>query len=599
MITIHVRAVPGDPSPHPVVAIAKLAAGVLVVAALPLLLACHASAACPYRPTDADGCRDAPENGVFLKRDLTEHARQGQQRTVLASHPMPFNVPAWDYPIGYAKDAVLRDPRHDRLPDGCVFMPRGAPFSGGPQVDCAAAPLAAGPLLIERWNFYQDKDCIRLRIEASVGRPVIIRDNAFRNGATCYVSNGAMVDIVNGTFPLEVSRNVFDGDHPGVRDTALAATTRGWHPIRDGRRDAGSGVGPTVLRYNVFVQNPGRALISFSNGPIDFSFNYVEDMGLAYAINNEHVEVDAVNNPKPGVLGAWRFINNLILEGSAGVSHAGAATFYISNGFDDGSVIDDVKIRNNVVIINVPAGGSAFTGAALFATGHNRYKLGVNAAKGFYAIAVTGNYVDPAGAYACALNSPYARDVEAVISGNTLSIAAIGSGLKVFPAGARLIGRQIKPAIIQAFEPSGDGGTGGAKIVGHIDTDSSGQGGVLTVTAVPLGLVGVGDPVTGQGVREGTVITSAEKPGGGPGRYRVNLSQTTANGTMILVGVGRYRIDGPPQSASAKDLQITPDVPTYWGSAATHDANYSLTDNSVIVGYPDLGEHGAQCAGHF
>jgi hypothetical protein len=86
---------------------------------------------CLY-PTD-NGCAAANQNGSFKNTSLLTSAQQSGQTSRLPSHPMTFNIPGVDYPIGPDKTLTPQDPR--TISDGvCAYAATGGPM---PWVYCA------------------------------------------------------------------------------------------------------------------------------------------------------------------------------------------------------------------------------------------------------------------------------------------------------------------------------------------------------------------------------------------------------------------------------------------------------------------------------
>jgi len=85
----------------------------------------------------------------------------------------------------------------------------------------------------------------------------------------------------------------------------------------------------------------------------------------------------------------------------------------------------------------------------------------------------------------------------------------------------------------------GPGGYVGATVTGSIAPNSSGTGGVLTVTNIASGALSVGMTLSGTGITSGTAITSLGTGLGGNGTsalgtYNLNLPQTVVSGTITL-----------------------------------------------------------------
>jgi hypothetical protein len=125
------------------------------------------------------------------------------------------------------------------------------------------------------------------------------------------------------------------------------------------------------------------------------------------------------------------------------------------------------------------------------------------------------------------------------ISNNVLTVTAVGSGT-LYP-GATLSGTGVATGTKVVGQLSGTTGGIGTYAVSIpnqtvASTTVSATHGVMTVTAVGSGAVGVGDPVSGSGVTTGTTVTALGTGTGGTGTYIVDPTQT-ASSTALTVGV--------------------------------------------------------------
>jgi hypothetical protein len=131
--------------------------------------------------------------------------------------------------------------------------------------------------------------------------------------------------------------------------------------------------------------------------------------------------------------------------------------------------------------------------------------------------------------------------VTGVVSGNTLTVSAVGSGTVV--PGAVISGTGVATGTAILSQVSGTAGGVGVYTISipeQATTASetiSGTYGTMTVTAIASGAYGVGDSLTGTGVTAGTTITALGTGTGGLGTYIVNLTQTTAS-TTITAALG-------------------------------------------------------------
>jgi hypothetical protein len=119
--------------------------------------------------------------------------------------------------------------------------------------------------------------------------------------------------------------------------------------------------------------------------------------------------------------------------------------------------------------------------------------------------------------------------------GSTLNVTAVGSGTLV--PGATISGTGVQTGtqiIVQLTGTPGGIGTYEVNVPQlTASTTITAAYGVLTVTAVGAGTLGVGDVLSGSGVTAGTTITGLGTGTGGNGTYYVSISQTVSPGTTI------------------------------------------------------------------
>lgn len=154
------------------------------------------------------------------------------------------------------------------------------------------------------------------------------------------------------------------------------------------------------------------------------------------------------------------------------------------------------------------------------------------------------------------------------IAGNVLSVTAVGAGSVV--AGAQLYGSVGGTGVLAGTtiisQLSGTpGGIGTYAISPGEQTVPSGtlslSYGILTVSAVGSGVIGVGGAVTGSGVTAGTVIGSLGTGTGGTGTYNVNTTQTAASGAMTIgttIETNWYAVSGGLPNEVVKCTRLPP-----------------------------------------
>jgi hypothetical protein len=123
------------------------------------------------------------------------------------------------------------------------------------------------------------------------------------------------------------------------------------------------------------------------------------------------------------------------------------------------------------------------------------------------------------------------------IAGNVMTVTAVGSGT-LYP-GASLSGTNVATGTKVVGQLSGTTGGIGTYAVSIANqtvasTTISATHGVMTVTLVGSGVVGIGDPVSGTGVTAGTTVTALGTGTGGTGTYIVDPTQTATSTTLTL-----------------------------------------------------------------
>lgn len=119
-----------------------------------------------------------------------------------------------------------------------------------------------------------------------------------------------------------------------------------------------------------------------------------------------------------------------------------------------------------------------------------------------------------------------------------MTVTAIGSGTVV--VGGPITGTGVQTGTVVTSQLTGTAGGVGTYEVNIPQTTASTTisqtYGVLTVTAVGSGVLGVGDVLSGSGVTAGTMITSLGTGTGGNGTYNVQTTQTASSTTITAAG---------------------------------------------------------------
>jgi Phage stabilisation protein len=157
------------------------------------------------------------------------------------------------------------------------------------------------------------------------------------------------------------------------------------------------------------------------------------------------------------------------------------------------------------------------------------------------------NIVDGAYRYTWRIGNPSTAIFTGSISGTTLTVTQVSSG--VIAAGQALFGIGVTSETVITALGTGTGGVGTYTInlsqtvaaeslntatVGAVFTGSMSST-TLTVTAVASGVLYVGQTIQGSGISANTIITALGTGTGGTGTYTISASQTIASRTMYAL----------------------------------------------------------------
>lgn len=171
---------------------------------------------------------------------------------------------------------------------------------------------------------------------------------------------------------------------------------------------------------------------------------------------------------------------------------------------------------------------------------------------------VFANYADGTAVAGTAGSAPQAASVTgsiaaatssvtASIAGNLMMVTAVGSGAVV--VGEGYTGTGVATGTVVESQVSGTAGGIGIYTVNInqtvASTTFSGTYGIMTVTAVGSGTLGVGELLAGTNVTAGTILTSFGTGTGGTGTYNVSISQTAASATVTSTSAleSRWYVD--------------------------------------------------------
>jgi hypothetical protein len=397
------------------------AAAILLIAltapcARAILKAPPTEAQCPRGVGYPDGCASAPKAGSFQRPDFSTYARQSGQ-TWRQPHPQPWNLAGVDYPVGYSTATRLEDPATAVLPAGCKYQASGS-LQGGARVYC---DKAVSPT-IESIDFSLH-DCTVLQFSGRVAGVITVRNNKFRNGSNCAVAKGFLVKVDGGSADFDFEYNDVDGGYPTYK--AFLAST-----IFTGM------LGRQTYRYNAILNSPQRPVTTVATGDLLVQYNYVDGWVMVPGVEHgEFLEVVA----RPGsVIENSTYAFNTMLIPSTQPPRGSTTTFYLASTPGGGVRFTNAVVDRNTVVSNLSS-GVLTVASTLTELGWSR----------FTNVAITDNYVDPTGAYACIMNLGGAVRVAGSVSGRTLTVTSIGAGA-LYP-GATFSGPGLTPRAIEDF----------------------------------------------------------------------------------------------------------------------------------------------------
>ena len=370
-----------------------------------------ASTGCPY-PTD-NGCAMAPANGVFQDATLLTSAQQSGQNSLLPGHPMTFNIPGVDYPIGYDKTKTLKDPR--TINDSVCQ-------SAGTFIDCSSTGGGVVNEVLDGYDFSG----------TTIGQPAIgiyAPNNHISAGSTLTVTNskfavlsngpggnGDLVDIGGNFNNLVFKYNVCDG--------TSADATAGFC-IGSGS----TGTGSMDVEYNAFTNmGVGRIAGGLTNNSFTTKYNYISGLNSLNTTNHGELMLRNCTGSRMNCVAFDDYEGNFIVwpccvtfTGSNGDN----TTFFPSDGSSDGVTLTSMTISNNIVVVNSPASGNGQPDQALF---NSRLST-------MGTVTMTGNWVDATGSNDCSISGVKAggNNVTASTSGNTLTVTGTSSSFNNNP----------------------------------------------------------------------------------------------------------------------------------------------------------------------
>jgi hypothetical protein len=377
---------------------------------------------CPY-PVDG-GCGGANQNSNFKDASLFAKARQSGQRWT-SEHPMNFNVPGQDYPVGYDKTLTLKDPQTAKLPPQCSF-------------DAAKSRVlcnSSGDITINGFDF--------TGAISAIGHPISLQFGPNTTGTCTVTNNKFSVDVPTGDlatwFMNGTCGRVYKFNE--CRGTGAAGMLSGC--IED---DSLWTSNTLDVEYNAFPSQSGARLIIASgaggNGATwKFDYNYVQ--GLGQAPGGPHGEVDLYGGQCRGcgyTIRSKTWNNNFIVWDKAATSQNNA-TFFAGTGDLNNYKTLATNINSNVIVTNR---NRTSVGRGTQSVGHALVdgqwaNLGV--------VTANNNYLDPTGAAECSRNGLAVQNDVAFVTGNT---ATISKGSVNAEVGHFINGPGMRQAIVTA-----------------------------------------------------------------------------------------------------------------------------------------------------
>lgn len=154
------------------------------------------------------------------------------------------------------------------------------------------------------------------------------------------------------------------------------------------------------------------------------------------------------------------------------------------------------------------------------------------------AAVVTGAIAAQATTSVTASIAPVVSNTTGALTTGVMTVTAVSSGAIV--VGGALSGTGVQAGTTVLNQLTGTAGGIGTYTVSVPQTVASTTvtqtSGLLTVSAVSSGVLGIGDVLSGSGVTAGTTIVALGTGTGGNGTYVVNISQTASSTTITATG---------------------------------------------------------------
>jgi hypothetical protein len=375
--------------------------------------------ACPY-PTD-NGCAAANKHGSFQNPSLLISAQQSGQTSLLPKHPMTFNIPAVDYPVGPDKTLSPRDPR--TINDGvCVYNGTGANTPPNDFVGCTASGVVTETL--NNYDFCGTKiGKAILRLYAggtpSIGSRLILTNNYFclfpSTGIYSRLDNYSLAwGGGNGrNWSIIYRNNQCDGS---------AADANSGFCIRDDADAAGTSID---IRYNAFTnQGVGRISGGFTNMTYTQKYNFIQGLNDLATTNHGELMLRNCTGARHNCTSFDNYEGNFIIWNRPHSPGLNNATIFPGDGSSDGVTLTSMTFLNNIIVTN-KNGSTTVIDDALF-----NARLATMGT-----VTMSGNWVDATGANNCSISGVKSggSTVTASASGNTLNVTDLSSSFNNFP----------------------------------------------------------------------------------------------------------------------------------------------------------------------
>ncbi len=386
---------------------------------------------CPYA-TD-NGCAAANHNGSFQNTSLLTSAQQSGQTSLLPKHPMTFNIPGVDYPIGPDKTLTPQDPRTIKKTAStpCAYTGTGSSAPPNDYVGCFGAGTFPNAIL-NNYDFSGTKIGkaplgLYINSDAGTGSKITITNSYFSipSGDSKAIGWG---QPDGGNWSIVFKNNQCDGS----RVTPSSQFCFG--------NDIDTPGTTFDAEYNAFTnQGVGRVGGGFRYMATTWRYNFIQ--GLNDILTNNHGEVELRTCSHGGCKSSEDYEGNFIVWNSTARGSNNNATFFPSTGDSNGLILTSTKFVNNVIVTNTAGSPATPT------SGHQigQVLFGMRASS-LGDVTITGNWMDATGATGCGVNGVTSGgdSVTASTSGNTLTITETSSsfnnnpiepGWKIFHSG--------------------------------------------------------------------------------------------------------------------------------------------------------------------